>query len=213
MEIGRALAFQKDKHVLQTIGQASLASANVGDTSYAAGATVTNTGIASATAATAANAVIDALFDAAKQLDANFVPKEGRKAFIRLEEYYKLANGTNVVNVDFSGQGSIAEGKVVKVAGIELIPTPHFISGNIAAANDTTAPSGKSATIADPQAVNLTNYVALVSHPSAAGTVKLMDLAVESEYDIRRQGTLMVAKYAMGHGVLRPEAAVGIKEA
>ena len=42
---------------------------------------------------------------------------------------------------------------------------------------------------------------------------QLMDLAVESEYDIRRQGTLMVAKYAMGHGVLRPEAAVGIKEA
>ena len=213
MEIGRALAFQKDKHILQTIGQASLASANVGDTGYAAGTTITNTGIASATAATAANAVIDSLFDAAKQMDANFVPKEGRKAFIRLEEYYKLANGTNVVNVDFSGQGSIAEGKVVKVAGIELIPTPHFIDSNIAAANDQTAPSGKSATIADPQAVNLTNYVCLVSHPSAAGTVKLMDLAVESEYDIRRQGTLMVAKYAMGHGVLRPEAAIGIKEA
>ena len=213
MEIGRALAFQKDKHILQTIGQASLASANVGDTGYAAGTTITNTGIASATAATAANAVIDALFDAAKQMDANFIPKEGRKAFIRLEEYYKIANGTNVVNVDFSGQGSIAEGKVVKVAGIELIPTPHFIDGNIAAANDQTAPSGKSATIADPQAVNLTNYVCLVSHPSAAGTVKLMDLAVESEYDIRRQGTLMVAKYAMGHGVLRPEAAIGIKEA
>ena len=64
-----------------------------------------------------------------------------------------------------------------------------------------------------PQAVNLTNFVALVSHPSAVGTVKLMDLAVEKEYDIRRQGTLMVAKYSMGHGVLRPEAAVGIKEA
>ena len=198
-EIGRALAFQKDKHILQTIGQASQASANVGDSGYGAGTTVTNTGIASATAATAANATIDALFDAAKALDANYVPKEGRKAFIRLEEYYKLANGTNVTNVDFSGQGSIAEGKVVKVAGIELIPTAHFIDGNIAAA--------------DAQAVNLTNYVALVSHPSAAGTVKLMDLAVESEYDIRRQGTLMVAKYAMGHGVLRPEAAVGIKEA
>jgi len=41
----------------------------------------------------------------------------------------------------------------------------------------------------------------------------LMDLATEMEYDIRRQGTLMVAKYAMEHGVLRPEAAVGIKEA
>ena len=33
------------------------------------------------------------------------------------------------------------------------------------------------------------------------------------EYDVRRQGTLMVAKYAMGHGVLRPEAAIVINEA
>jgi hypothetical protein len=210
-EIGRALAFQKDKHILQTIGQAALASANVSDSGYGAGTVLTNTNIASATASTAANAMIDSLFDAAKALDANYVPKEGRKAFIKLEEYYKLANGTNVVNVDFSGQGSIADGKVMKVAGIELIPTAHF--GDIAA-NITAAPAAGSATAggSNPQTVNLANYVCLVSHPSAVGTVKLMDLAVESEYDIRRQGTLMVAKYAMGHGVLRPEAAVGIKE-
>ena len=210
-EIGRALAFQKDKHILQTIGQAAQASANVSDSGYGAGTVLTNTGIASATASTAANAMIDSLFDAAKALDANYVPKEGRKAFIKLEEYYKLANGTNVVNIDFSGQGSIAEGKVMKVAGIELIPTAHF--GDIAAAISA-APAAGSATAggSNPQAVTLTNYVCLVSHPSAVGTVKLMDLGVESEYDIRRQGTLMVAKYAMGHGVLRPEAAVGIKE-
>jgi hypothetical protein len=209
-EIGRALAFQKDKHILQTIGQAAQASANVADSGYAAGTVLTNTNIASATASTAANAMIDSLFDAAKQLDANYVPKEGRKAFIKLEEYYKLANGTNVTNVDFSGQGSIAEGKVVKVAGIELVPTAHFVNSAITAAPDAgSATAGGS----NPQAVDLSNYVCLVSHPSAVGTVKLMDLAVESEYDIRRQGTLMVAKYAMGHGVLRGEAAVGIKEA
>jgi hypothetical protein len=211
-EIGRALAFQKDKHILQTIGQAAQASANVSDTGYGAGTVLTNTSIASATASTAADAMIEELFNAAKALDANYVPKEGRKAFIRLEEYYKLANATNAVNVDFSGQGSIAEGKVVKIAGIELVPTAHFVASDFSASTDV---NGGSATAggSNPQQVNLANYVCLVSHPSAAGTVKLMDLAVESEYDIRRQGTLMVAKYAMGHGVLRPEAAVGIKEA
>ena len=209
-EIGRALAFTKDKHILQTIGQASLASANVSDSGYGAGATITNTGIASATDATAANAMIDALFGAAKQLDANYVPSEGRKCFMRLEEYYKLANATNAVNVDFSGNGSIAEGKVLKIAGIELVPVAHFVASNVNSGVDQgSATAGGS----NPQAVDLTNYVALVSHPSAVGTVKLMDLAVEKEYDIRRQGTLMVAKYAMGHGVLRPESAVGIKEA
>jgi hypothetical protein len=40
-----------------------------------------------------------------------------------------------------------------------------------------------------------------------------MDLAMESEYDIRRQGTLMVAKYAMGHGIIRPACAIELKTA
>ena len=209
-EIGRALAFQKDKHVLQTIGQAAQASANI--TGGDAGTVLTNTGIASATAATAADAMIASLFDAASALDSHYVPKEGRKAFIRLEEYYKLANATNAVNVDFSGgaNGGVAEGKVMRVAGIELIPTAHFVSSNVNSGVDQgSATQGGS----NPQAVDLSNYVCLVSHPSAAGTVQLMNLATEMEYDIRRQGTLLVAKYAMGHGVLRPEAAVGIKEA
>lgn len=208
-EIGRALAFQKDKHVLQTIGQASLASANA--TGLDGGTTLTNTSIASATASTAANAMIDELFNAASALDSHYVPKEGRVAFIRLEEYYKLANGTNAVNVDFTqGNGGIDSGKVMSIAGITLIPTPHFVASNVNSGVDQgSATQGGS----NPQAVNLSNYVCLVSHPSAVGTVKLMDLAVESDYDIRRQGTLMVAKYAMGHGVLRPESAVGIKEA
>lgn len=209
-EMGRALSFQKDKHILQTIGQATLASANVsgGD----ATTNITNTGIASATDATAANAMIDAIFAAAKELDANYVPSEGRKCFMRLEEYYKLANATNAVNVDFSGgaNGGVASGKVTRIAGIELVPVPHFVASNVTSGADAGSATNGGST---PQAVNLTNFVALVSHPSAVGTVKLMDLAVEKEYDIRRQGTLMVAKYSMGHGVLRPEAAVGIKEA
>tara|TARA_R100001509_G_scaffold35067_1_gene18535 strand:- start:2539 stop:3519 length:981 start_codon:yes stop_codon:yes gene_type:complete len=210
-EIGRALAFQKDKHILQTIGQAAkTTTANVGDTNYPTGTVLTNTNIASATDATAANAMIEELFSAAKALDDNYVPKEGRKCFLRTEEYYKLANATNAINVDFSGNGSIAEGRVQRIAGIDLIPVPHFVSSNVTTGADAGSATQGGST---PQAVDLSNFVALVCHPSAVGTVKLMDLAVESEYDIRRQGTLMVAKYAMGHGVLRPEAAVGIKEA
>jgi len=209
-EMGRALSFQKDKHILQTIGQATLASANV--TGGDATTNVVNTGIASSTDATAANAMIDAIFAAAKELDANYVPSEGRKCFMRLEEYYKLANATNAVNVDFSGgaNGGVASGKVARIAGIELVPVPHFVSSNVTSGADAGSATNGGST---PQAVNLSNFVALVSHPSAVGTVKLMDLAVEKEYDIRRQGTLTVAKYSMGHGVLRPEAAVGIKEA
>ena len=136
--------------------------------------------------------------------------EKNTSCFLRTEEYYKLANATNAINVDFSGNGSIAEGRVQRIAGIDLIPVPHFVSSNVTSGADAGSATQGGST---PQAVDLSNFVALICHPSAVGTVKLMDLAVESEYDIRRQGTLMVAKYAMGHGVLRPEAAVGIKEA
>ncbi|MDA7523151.1 phage capsid protein [bacterium] len=209
-EIGRALAFQKDKHVLQTIGQAAQASASV--TGGDAGTVLTNTAIASATAATSANGFIDSLFDAAKTLDDKYVPSEGRICFLKPEMYYKLANATNAVNVDFSGgaNGGVASGRVLQIAGIRLISVPHFVTGNInSGVGQGSATQGGS----NPQAVNLTAYEGLVCHPTAVGTVKLMDLATEMEYDIRRQGTLMVAKYAMGHGVLRPESAVAIKDA
>ena len=210
-EIGRALAFQKDKHVLQTIGQAAqVTTANV--TGGDAGTVLTNTAIASATAATSANGFIDSLFDAAKTLDDKYVPSEGRICFLKPEMYYKLANATNAVNVDFSGgaNGGVASGRVLQIAGIRLIAVPHFVASNVNSGVDQgSATQGGS----NPQAVNLTAYEGLVCHPSAVGTVKLMDLATEMEYDIRRQGTLMVAKYAMGHGVLRPESAVGIKDA
>ena len=52
--------------------------------------------------------------------------------------------------------------------------------------------------------------VGLVMTTDAVATAKLMDMSVESEYQINRQGTLMVAKYAMGHNVLRPACAVAL---
>jgi hypothetical protein len=201
-EMGRALAFQMDKHVLQTMVQAAAATANVGDAGYAAGTVIT-----SANSGTQASALITALFDAAEALDDAYVPSEGRYAFLKPEQYYLLANASNAINVDFSGRGSIADGSVPQLAGINLIKTPHLPTSNVTGTGVDAGGSGAR------QAVDASNTTAIVAHTSSVGTVKLMDLAVESEYDIRRQGTLMVAKYAMGHGVLRPEAAVQIQTA
>lgn len=53
----------------------------------------------------------------------------------------------------------------------------------------------------------------LVMTQDAVATVKLMDMSVESEYQINRQGTLMVSKYAMGHNILRPACAVALIQA
>ena len=201
-EMGRALAFQMDKHVLQTMAQAAAESANVGDSGYASGTIITD-----ADSNTNADSLIGSIFDAAEALDDAYVPSEGRFCFLKPEQYYLLANASKAVNVDFSGQGSIANGNVVQIAGINLVKTPHLPTGNITGTGVDAGGAGGA------QAVNAANTTALIAHTSAVGTVKLMDLAVESEYDIRRQGTLMVAKYAMGHGVLRPEAAVQIQSA
>ena len=140
-------------------------------------------------------------------MDDAYVPSEGRCAFLKPEQYYLLANASNAINVDFSGQGSIATGQVPQLAGLNLIKTPHLPTTNVTGTGVDAGGAGGA------QVVNASNTTAIVTHPSAVGTVKLMDLAVESDYDIRRQGTLMVAKYAMGHGVLRPEAAVQIQTA
>ena len=201
-EMGRALAFQMDKHVLQTMVQAAAGTANVGDTGYASGTIIT-----SANSGTQAAALITALYDAAEAMDDAYVPSEGRCAFLKPEQYYLLANASNAINVDFSGQGSIATGQVPQLAGLNLIKTPHLPTANVTGTGVDAGGAGGA------QAVDASNTTAIVTHPSAVGTVKLMDLAVESDYDIRRQGTLMVAKYAMGHGVLRPEAAVQIQTA
>ena len=97
-----------------------------------------------------------------------------------------------------------ADGKVLRVAGIEIIKTNNLPSGVVA--NGTVA-----AGTDNKYAGDFTDTVALVAHQEAVGTVKLMDLGMESEWDARRRATLMLAEYAVGHGVLRPDCAVEIR--
>ena len=80
-----------------------------------------------------------------------------------------------------------------------MVKTNHLPTADIA------AETGQANTYSDTFG---TKVMGLVFHKSAVGTVKLQDLSTESEYQIQRQGTLMVAKYAMGHGGLRPECGV-----
>jgi hypothetical protein len=97
-----------------------------------------------------------------------------------------------------------AEGTVLKVAGIQIVKSNNVPTTNVSAV------SGENNTYHG----DFSTTVALVMQKSAIGTVKLMDLAVErtsGDFEIMYQGTLMAAKYAMGHGILRPECAVEIK--
>ena len=196
-ELGRALANQMDKHVYQAM---LLASRGGAASPQAAGQDLLDADFETNAASAAAT-----IFNAAGKLDELDIPADDRYCAVAPATYYNLIQGTTVINRDWGGNGSYSDGKVLKVAGINIVPTNNLPSTNISSG----VAQGSDASLAG----NFSNTVGLVWHKSCAGTVKLLDLSTEMEYDMRRQGTLMVAKYAMGHGILRPEAAIEVKKA
>ena len=221
-ELGRALAKRFDLATMRTL----VAASHVNDAARAnpdAGQGIeidlgTTTG-APADLSTAAN-LIQTFRLIAQKLDEQDIPSEDRFAILTPELYYLLAGSDNAaINRDFSGAGSIASGKVLELVGLKIFSSTHLSDIAISATtgDDSNAKnnpfddadgvsSGKGYLDAG---LDVLKFVA--GHKSAIGTVKLMDLAVESEYSIPKQATLMLAKYAMGHGILRPEGAVSVR--
>lgn len=195
-QMGQTLAMTFDNHVMREmiIGGAT-ATAITGDDTMA-GDIITDADFDSATAADRWAAWETALFGAAQNFDEKFVPGP-RFCIVTPETYYFLAsyvssNGFSGVNSDYApGNGSYAEGQIIKIAGITLIPSPMLPVGDY---------SGE-----DYHAVDAQLVTGICFTPDAVGTVKLLDMSLQAEWDIRRQGTLMVARYAMGHGILQPQ--------
>jgi hypothetical protein len=142
-------------------------------------------------------------------MDEKDVPDTDRYLYLKPAQYYLLVNsGHPLINRDFTpDNGSVGEGVVYKVAGFTIVKTNNLPTTDVGA---TETVNGITRAVPAAYRGNFTTTTALAMHNTAVGTVKLMDLSTEMEYDIRRQGTLLLAKYACGHGSLRPEAAVEI---
>lgn len=193
-DIGMSLARTFDKNVLQVIVLAARAAATV---TGGNGGTV----ITSATSGTVAAALEAAAFSAAQALDEKDVPENDRFLFLKPAQYYMLVSGsTKVINSDYNPtpNGGYATGKVFSIAGLEIVKTNNLPSTNVV-----TGPAAYQG--------NFSTVTALAAQKGAAGTTKLIDLAAESEYLIEYQSTLLVGKYAVGHGILRPECSVEVK--
>ena len=219
-ELGKALAKECDLNIIKTFIAAARQTAEVPG---GAGSRIDGDSL------TTAPAMVDALYAVAETLDGKDVPSDGRFAVMAPQQYYKLLTGDNVaINKDTSsGSADVAKGVVMEVAGIRVYKSNHIsdvdaLGDQSAAAapgvnNDpfdqpddaSGAPHGYNGDFSTlSTATKGTGFIA--GHGSAVGTVKLLDLATESEYQIERQATLFAAKYAMGHGVLRPESAVEV---
>ena len=202
-EMGRKLAKTRDEHVLIELLKAARSAANIsGETG--AGSTIIDVNMGSATLATRASALAAALFAAAQKLDENDIPEDNRFAVFAPGDYYALVQNTDAINSLWGGLGAYSDGKIWRIAGITILKSNLIPKG--AAVNAGTGLYVNHSVDTIHTAAEVVK--GLVWHPSAVGTVKLMDLGMEMQYDIRRQGTLMVAKYAVGHGVLRPECAI-----
>ena len=182
-----------------------------------------------------------AIFDAKKEFDIKNVDHSNAVVALAPNQYYALldvSDGSKLtyMNKDFGGNGNIAGATVPMIAGMPVIMSNHanvsnlYVNFTTGDANEgktsdnaplaNTAGSGRTTHYDLPTAaVDGADMVAVASKmrgfiftPEAVATVKLLDLGMESEYQINRQGTLMVAKYAMGHNVLRPAACIGLLE-
>jgi hypothetical protein len=161
-----------------------------------------------------ANYIRRALFESARLLDEKDVPQSDRYAIVTPAMYYEMVNnsaGTDIVsssmiNKDVGGEGSLAGGTIVRVAGITLLTSNHLPSSNLTTTDHKW--SGVSATGGNDYGINCSDLAGIVFQKGGFATLKLMDLAMESEYMVARQGNLFVAKYSMGHGPLRPESVV-----
>ena len=221
-EMGNALANAADRNIFSTIYEAATGSGN-GDQQAQwvnadfAGLSNGSTGVAgkidlktpasedAASHIPSGQEVVDGIIKSLEIFDKHDVTGE-KYCVLNPETYYiLLKSDTTAINRDTGGNGSVATGQVPTVGGVKIFMSNHLPI----AAQSTPTPSGTNeANRATAYASRDGDLRGLIFTKDAAATVKLLDLGVESEYQIDRQGTLMVAKYAMGHNVLRNKSAI-----
>jgi hypothetical protein len=118
-------------------------------------------------------------------------------------KYAKDSNGQYLVlNRDFQAAntaGGISNrGEFLSIDGVTVIKSRNIPSA------DETADSA----VYDKYRDDYTNSLGVMWTPQAVATVKLMDISLETERDVRRLEDFMVAKLFVGHGTMRPEMAV-----
>ena len=145
--------------------------------------------------------IVQMLLELKAKFSNQYVPATERYVYMKPEGVAALVASWNAINRDFGAVGTLVDGNITKLAGFNIIEVPHLTDGGADGAN--VLSSGTAHTF---PSTYKNKCVFVAAHHTAVGTVKLKDLAVETGRRIEYQATQLVAKYAMGHGGLRPEA-------
>lgn len=146
-------------------------------------------------------AVIDGLLEMKAKWTTQYVPEEERFAYITPEVESAIITSKDAINRDYGAVASIVDGNIDKLCGFKIIAVPHLKAGGA----DKTGMLGTS-----PEGHEFpTDYagaLAVCAHRTAVATVKLKDLQLEHARRPELQADMIIAKDAVGHGGLRPEA-------
>lgn len=146
-------------------------------------------------------AVIDGLLEMKAKWTTQYVPEEERFAYITPEVESAIITSKDAINRDYGAVASIVDGNIDKLCGFKIIAVPHLKAGG---ADKTgmlgTAPEGHVFP------TEYTKALAVCAHRTAVATVKLKDLQLEHARRPELQADMIIAKDAVGHGGLRPEA-------
>lgn len=155
------------------------------------------TGLELSQSAEYGNKIIEGLLAARAAFTKNYVPMGDRYCLLTPEGYSALIKALMPDSANYQALFDPNSGKLQTICGFEVIEVPHLLNEGV---------DGKHTLNAKYTAAGLQG---IVFHRSAVGTVKLKDLAMERARRAEYQADQIIAKYAMGHGGLRPEA-VGV---
>ena len=224
-ELGRALAYEYDKRVARIIYAAasnateplnkngSAKPKGPADNTGRIGKKITlPAGYGTATTKQAkGDFLVDAIFDARIALEKKDVGIDGMYAVCTPEAYYAITASSRAINTDFNGggggNGTIANGTTARVAGI-----PLYASNHVKQPDYTLVAGDHNAEYAQ----DLSKCEMLIFNREAAGVLTLLSPSLQvtgPEFRVQYQSDLLVARQALGMGVLRAESAVAVETA
>ena len=143
------------------------------------------------------NKILEGLLAARAQMTKNYVPMGDRYCLLTPEGYSAVIKALMPDAANYQALFDPNTGKLQTICGFEVIEVPHLLNDGV---------DGKHTLNEKYETAKLQG---IVFHRSAVGTVKLKDLSMERARRAEYQADQIIAKYAMGHGGLRPEA-VGV---
>ena len=241
-QIGRSLALEFDKHILQT---AILAAFDVSEAkdfanknfeaSDADAPTLDEVNVDSGDAAFTADIIFGWIKSAQLKFDNRFVPRDQRFMFLRPVDFYTVVYAIHANGGQFylnpkgpdSGAAAAAPPLEFMLGGMRIRPSNALDLITSSTYFDTRADTKKGQRYAATGAAEATggmtstdpyynaemaNVKAVAFTPATVGTLIHKNMAVETFRDVRRQQDFILGKLAAAHGILNPDTAIVVND-